>query len=53
MVLRQLSCIQINSQPCAVIIGWYYGNFPVNLAKFDLVLQKLLMRLVWNSIEYF
>ena len=33
-------------------IGWYYGNFPANLAKFDLVLQKLLMRSVWNLIEY-
>ena len=34
-------------------IGRYYGNFPVNLAKFDEVLQKLSMRLVWNLIEYF
>ena len=44
----------LNRFPCtfAVTIGWYYGNFPVNLAKFDLVLQKLLMRLVWNLIEY-
>ena len=34
-------------------IDWYYGNFSVNLAKFDWVLQKLLMRLVWNLIEFF
>ena len=27
-------------------IGWYYANIPVNLAKFDWELQKLLMRLV-------
>ena len=33
-------------------MGWYYGNFPVNLAKFDLVLQKLFIWSVWNSIEY-
>ena len=31
----------------------YYGNCSRNLAKFDKVLQKLLMRLVWNLIEYF
>ena len=23
-------------------MGWYYDNFPVNLAKFDLVLQKFI-----------
>ena len=34
-------------------IDWYYGNFSVNLAKFDRVLQKLLMWLVWNLIEFF
>ena len=34
-------------------IGCYYGNFPVSLAKFDWVLQKLWMRLVWNFIEFF
>ena len=27
-------------------IDWYYSNSPVNLAKFEQVLQKLLMRLV-------
>ena len=44
----------LNRFPCNFegTIGWYYGNFPVNLAKFDLVLQKLLMRSVWNLIEY-
>ena len=44
----------LNRFPCkfAVTIGSYYGNFPVNLTKFDQVLQKLLMRLVWNLIEY-
>ena len=44
-----------NRLPCyfAGIIDWYYGKFPVNLTKFDLVLQKLLMRLVCNLIEYF
>ena len=41
--------------PCnfAGAIAWYYGKFPVNLAKFDSELQKLLMRLVWDLIEYF
>ena len=34
-------------------IAWYYDNFSVNLAKFEQVLQKLLMRLVWNLIEDF
>ena len=45
----------LNRFPCkfAVTIGWYYGNCPVNLTKFDWVLQKLLMRLVWNLIEIF
>ena len=45
----------LNCFPCnfAGTICRYYGNIPVNLAKFDQVLQKLLMRLVWNLIEYF
>ena len=48
----------VNSQPFfhvifACTIGWYYGNIPINLAKFDWVLQKVLMRLRWNLIEYF
>ena len=34
-------------------IGWSYGNYPVNLEEFHLLLQKLLMRLVWNLIDYF
>ena len=34
-------------------IDWYYDNFSVYLAKFEQVLRKLLMRLVWNLIEYF
>ena len=34
-------------------IDYYHGKFPVSLTKFDKVLQKLLMRLVWNFIEYF
>ena len=46
-ILYRLSC------NFAGTIGRYYGNFPVNLAKFDWVLQKLSMRLVWNLIEYF
>ena len=40
--------------PCsfAGTIGWYYGNFPVNLAKFDYLLQTLLMSLceIWLTI---
>ena len=32
---------------------WYYGDCPVNSVKFERILQKLLMRLVWNLIEYF
>ena len=33
----------LNCFPCsfADTIGWYYGNFPVNLAKFDQLLLKL------------
>ena len=44
----------LNRFPCnfAGTMGWYYGNFPVNFAEFDLVVQKLLMRSVWNLIEY-
>ena len=45
-----LYCLSCNF---AGTIGRYYGNFPVNLARFDWVLQKLWMRLVWNLIEYF
>ena len=45
----------LNRFPCifAGNIGCYYGNFPVNLAKFNYLLQKLLMRLVWNLIDYY
>ena len=45
-----LNCLPYNF---AVTIDWYDGNFSVNLEKFDWVLQKLLMRLVWNLIEFF
>ena len=31
----------------------YYGDCPEKLAKFERVLQKLLMRLMWNMIGYF
>ena len=34
-------------------ISLYYSSFPVNSVKFDEVLQKLIMRLVWNLLEYF
>ena len=34
-------------------IEWYYGHCPVNSVEFERVLQKLLMRLVWNLLEYF
>ena len=45
----------LNCFPCnfAGNIDCYYGKFSVSLTKFDLVLKKLLMRLVWNLIEYF
>ena len=33
--------------------SWYHGNCPVNMTKFDEVLQKFLMRLMWNLLEYF
>ena len=41
--------------PCnlAGAIAWYYDKFPVNLAKFDSVLRKLIMRLVSDLIGYF
>ena len=41
------------SRNFAGTISWYCGNCPVNMAKFDWVLQKLLMRLRWNLIKYF
>ena len=31
----------------------YYGDCPGKLAKFERVLRKLLMRLMWNMIGYF
>ena len=34
-------------------ISWYNGNCPVNMTKFDEVLQKFLMRLMLNLLEYF
>ena len=34
-------------------IDWYYDNFRVNLAKFDWLLQKVLMSLVWYLIDYY
>ena len=45
----------LNRSPCnsAGTIGWYYGDCPVNSVKFERILQKLLMRLVWDLIEYF
>ena len=45
----------LNHFPCnfAGSIDYYYGKFPVSLTKFDWVLKNLLMRLVWNFIEYF
>ena len=46
-ILNRLSC------NFAGTIGWYYGDSPVNFVKFVKVLQKLLMRLVWNLFEYF
>ena len=46
-ILNRFSC------NFAGTIGRYYGNFPINMAKFDRVLQKLLMRLLWNLLEYF
>ena len=33
--------------------SWYHDNCPVNMTKFDEVLQKFLMRLMWNLLEYF
>ena len=41
------------SRNFAGTISWYHGNCPVNMTKFDEVLQKLLMRLMWNLLEYF
>ena len=46
-ILNRFSC------NFAGAIGRYYGNFPINMAKFDRVLQKVLMRLLWNLLEYF
>ena len=45
----------LNRLPCsfAGTIEWYYGHCPVNSVEFERVLQKLLMRLVWNLLEYF
>ena len=41
------------SRNFAGTISWYHGNCPVNMTKFDEVLQKLLMRLMWNLLVYF
>ena len=41
------------SRNFAGTISWYHGNCPVNMTKFDEVLQKFLMRLMWNLLEYF
>ena len=41
------------SRNFAGTITWYHGNCPVNMTKFDEVLQKLLMRLMWNLLVYF
>ena len=45
---------------CACKITWKTGHhrlvlrqLPVNLSTFHWILQKLLLRLVWNLIEYF
>ena len=45
----------LNRRPCnfAGTIEWYYGHCPINSVMFERVLQKLLMRLVWNLFEYF
>ena len=34
-------------------ISWYNGNCPVNMTKFDEVLQKFLMRWMLNLLGYF
>ena len=41
------------SRNFAGTISWYYGNCPANMTKFDEVLQKLIMRLMLNLLEYF
>ena len=41
------------SRNFAGTISWYHGNCTVNMTKFDEVLQKFLMRLLWNFLEYF
>ena len=41
------------SRNFAGTISWYHGNCPVNMTKFDEVLQTFLMRLMWNLLEYF
>ena len=41
------------SRNFAGTISWYNGNCPVNMTKFDEVLQKFLMRLMLISLEYF
>ena len=41
------------SRNFAGTISWYNGNCSVNMTKFDEVLQKFLMRLMWNLLEYF
>ena len=52
---RQFRRQFFNRLPCsfAGTIEWYYGHCPVNSVEFERVLQKLLMRLVWNLLEYF
>ena len=41
------------SRNFAGTISWYHGNCPVNMTKFDEVLPKVLMRLMWNLLVYF
>ena len=46
-ILNRFSC------NFAGIICSYNGDSPENSVKFELLVQKLLIRLVWNLIEYF
>ena len=49
----QTSILNRFSRNFASIICCYYGDSPEILVKFERIFQKLLMRLVWNLIEYF
>ena len=49
----QTSILNRLSRSFAGTIEWYYGHCPVNSVEFERVLQKLLMILVWNLLEYF